>query len=781
MEHGMEGARIELDSEAQRLFEQFAGMESWKSKEKTGQGADRLVQSLLNEQRRLDAVRILLIELAYWISRYLEVDAFAADESAESKAFQKLSGIITKLTDLSGSLGCVFIRYRGSSTDAQLPNQFDYEVVIGNTAVDGLMAPRVARRNPKIASQLPGHLLDAFTVFANYGVNNIYLELPDNPASYMPTVQLCLRILSAFRKARQTGTPIHVEMDGQRQILPVISDDNMFPDPNLTLLAGINRLSLKSMESLVNKVAKVLQQKEKAVAFGRFADIYNAAMGFPKVRAQLKKPMVELNNIKWLMMDTQDTAVSLEKAYIAQLAMETVGASPQKVAKMIKSVYGDDYTKVNKHLLMERLHLSSDLLTATVKRDPEKKVRKEVLGNLHKRLGQVKDHVIDEVQVSEDTGPSRDAGPAQPDAVHSQIFNMVKFFKGRSATHKKMVGMVHRPTEFKTQDYEILAKDFRIDVADARDLVEKLKGCFGDGGRFKKSEFQVAIQHFHKYEQKLFGFLWHHMKDAILPADRISFLNALQELTARMNQPNRAFKILLKDICSDPETVQFSDNKAVMLANLIVHRPDKALANYEITPEDIVLNRHNLDPVVVQYAAWRIDKEREQFFTKVQTIHKKLSEALCLGATSEKKIPASLLLNLERELYIFLSLVECDAAKAILRSAVSEYGDPGAELYHFKESGAFMGGILQNLRVALRGVGSVGNMGDVAILEAVKGHNEDFQRLKNNRQFRAQARLVSEWADEAIKIIKFRTSQCSRPIRFWPCPRPPGKTTRRRR
>jgi hypothetical protein len=752
----MEGARIDLDSEAQRLFEQFAGMESWKSEERAGQGADRLAQSLLNEQKRLDEVRILLMELAYWISRYLKADAFAADESAESKAFQKLSGIITKLTDLSGSLGCVFIRYRGSSTDAQLPDKFDYEVVVGNTAVDGLMAPRVARRNPQVASRLPDRLLDAFAVFADYGVNNIYLELPDNPVNHMPTVQLCLRILSGFRQARLTGTPIHVDMEGRRQVLPVVSDENMFPDPNLTLLAGVNRLSLKSMESLVNKVAQVLHRKEKAAALGRFADIYNAAMEFPKIRAQLKKPKVELNNIKWLMTDTQDTAVSLEKAYIAQLAMETVGASPQKVAKMIKGIYGDDYARVNKHLLMERLHLSSDLLTAAGKRDSEKKVRKEVLGNLHKRLGQVKDHVIDEVQVSQDSGASRDAGSAPNDAVHSQIYSMVKFFKGRSAAHKKMVGMVHRPIEFKTQDYEILAKDFRIAATDAQDLVEKLKSCFGDGGRFKKSGFQAAIQHFRKYEQKIFGFLWHYMKDAILPVDRIAFLNALQELTAQMNQPNRAFKILLEDICSDPETVQFSDNKALMLANLIVHRPDKALANYEITPEDIVLNRHNLDPMVVQYAAWRIDKEREQFFTKVQAIHIKLSESLCLGATSEKQIPASVLLNLERELYIFLSLVECEAGKAILRSAVSEYGDPGAEIYHLKESEAFMGGILQNLRVALRGVGSVGNMGDVAILEAVKGHNEDFQRLKNNRQFRAQARLVTEWADEAIKIIKFR-------------------------
>jgi hypothetical protein len=63
--------------------------------------------------------------------------------------------------------------------------------------------------------------------------------------------------------------------------------------------------------------------------------------------------------------------------------------------------------------------------------------------------------------------------------------------------------------------------------------------------------------------------------------------------------------------------------------------------------------------------------------------------------------------------------------------------------------------MMQNLRVSLRGLGSVGGMQDIHILEEVKQHNEDFQRLKNDRQFRAQARLVTEWADEAIKIIKF--------------------------
>jgi hypothetical protein len=754
----MQGDNIELDPEAQRLFEQFAGMESWQGDSAAGQGADRLAESLFNEQKRLDTVRILLIRMAHLISLYLKDDRFAGHSDAESAAFQGLSEVLTDLGRLAGYLGCAFIRFRGAPAEADLPEKFDYEIVIGNTAVDSSIAPRVARRNGEAMAHLPKQIREAFTIFADYGVNNIYLEIPEKMDGHMPAVQLCLKILSGFRIARRSGAPIGLALGTSAQSVPVVNDENLFPDPNLTLLGGLNRLNLKTMESLVDKVDQWSRRKGKASSLGKYAGVYNAALDLPKIRVQLKKPPVELNNVKWLLTETKDEAVSLEKVFIAQLAMDIVGSSPQKVAKMIKSIYGDDYAKINQTLLSERLNLSSDLLAAAEKRDPDQtSVKKEVLGNLHQRLDQVKDHVIDDVQVSQQAGDGQAAGQASGPVVHDRVFNMVQFFKGRSVARKKMVGMVHRPIEFKPRDFEILAKDFRISVAEAQELVAKLKSCFGEGGRFKKSGFQAAIAHFRQYEQKIFGFLWHHLKDAILPEDRVAFLNALQQLTAQMNQPNRAFKILLEDICGDPENVQFSDNKAIMLANLMIHRPDKSLADYEITPEDIVLNQHHLDPMVVQYAAWRIDKESEQFFTKVKTIHTNLSQALCLGETAEKRIPASVLLNLERELYIFLSMVPCDTGKAILRSAVNEYGDPGSEIYHLKESDKFMGGLLQNLRVALRGVGSVGASQDLARLEAVKTHNEDFQRLKNDRQFRTQARLVNDWADEAIKIIKFRS------------------------
>jgi hypothetical protein len=748
---------LELDPEAQALFAQFGGVESWKADASAMGGADGLAKSLLAEQKRLDYVRILLIQMAHLVSRYLANNELAGCSGQEAAVFKKLSQVIQSLNGQSGHLGCAFIRYRGESPDPELPDKFDYEIMVGATVVDSLMAPRVAKRNNEIEENLPEMLLEAFRVFAESGVNNIYVALPDNLPRQLNSLQMCLKILSGFRMARETGSAFTIGIDNRQHRIVIINDENMYPDPNLTLIAGLNKIRPESMEKLVEKIDLMLRKQENRSRLRKYAGVYNAALELPKLQAQLKPPLVELNNVKWLIAEEQNDSVTLEKVLIAQLAMESAATSPQKIAKIINSVYGDDYSRIDKESLGERLGLSSDLLSAVERRGSQARIKKEVLGNLHERLDQVKDHVIDEVEVREDTEGLRKANkPVAPGVVDSQIYQMVDFFKKRSATRKKMVGMVHSTVEFSQQNYDVLAKDFSITPEQAKILVQILKKCFDEQGHFLKKNFMAAIDHFKKVEQKVFAFLWHYMKDAILPEDRVAFLNSLQTLTAQMQLPNQAFKVLLEDLCSEPDKLQFSDNKAVMLANLIVHRSDKSLADYEITPEDIVLNRHRLDPMVVEYAAWRIDKDRERFFEKIQTVHKKLAEVLTLGKTREKQIPATVVLNLERELYIFLSMVQCDTGKAILRSAVYEYGNPRSAVYHHKQSGDLISGILQNLRVALRGVGTVGSMQDIALLEGVKQYNEDFQRLKNDRMFRALAKKVTDWADEAIKIIKFR-------------------------
>ena len=621
---------VELDPEAQRLFEQFAGLEAYQAK--GGPSGKDLAESLLDEQRRHDKIRIQLVRLLSLLRYYFIRDTFAGSDGNEAKVFSEVAKTLDVLARTTAHLGFILIRYRGISNDSAVPAKYDYEISIGNTVIDNVMAARVAQRCGVQYADVPDKLLEACSVFSEYGVSNLYIDLPEAPEDGFDFSRKCLKIIAGFRNARNTGVPIQINTSGEVLVVPIINDENMYPDPNLTLMAGLNKVSVPAMETLVSKVDAWLRKQTNAVKEKRYAGIYNAALDLPKLKSRIKRPAIELNNVKWLLCDTDEEEISLEMAKLAKLVMETSGASPQKAAKVLQSIYGKDYAKINALILGERLNLSTELMNSLETRPQETQLKDEVLGNLRSRLDLVKDQVIDELRVRKHKGeaePVASPGDGSDVAVHSRIYDMVNFYKGRSTTRKKMTGMVHDAIEFTDRDFQILAEDFRISEGEAHQLVAKLKSCFKQDGHFSKSGFNAAVPHFSKYEQKIFQFLWHHMKDVILPPDRVAFLNSLQSLTSQMDQPKRAFKILIEDICSEPEEIKFSDDKAVMLANLIVQR-DKSLTDYEITPEDIVLNRHAIDAVVAEYAAWRIEKEHENFLTKVQTAHRRLSESLCL-------------------------------------------------------------------------------------------------------------------------------------------------------
>jgi hypothetical protein len=125
--------------------------------------------------------------------------------------------------------------------------------------------------------------------------------------------------------------------------------------------------------------------------------------------------------------------------------------------------------------------------------------------------------------------------------------------------------------------------------------------------------------------------------------------------------------------------------------------------------------------------------------------------------TRSHRISARDLLALEREVFIFLSLVETMVGRSVLRSAVNEYGSPESDLYFLKQSERYMSQLLQNLRIAIRGLANIGSMEAIPSLEAVKTREEVFQRLKKTKAHRDQSRLIGEWIDEAVKLIKYRS------------------------
>ncbi len=748
----MDEKEINLDDAAEQLFAQIEGIEEHK---KGQSAAEMMAKSLAEEQKQQDVWRILLCEIVHHIAGYFQRMDLDARQTEERQTFEQLSDTLAKLSQLPEHPGRILVRYRGLSADSDIPERLDYEILFGNMVVDLDMVPTMIKRHGHLLSHLMGQLLDAFGTFSDRGINNLHLSLPKGDPSSLNRLRRSLHILYRLYGAHENQRDI-ILGTGKKNVVPMIVDEKGNLSTNLTIMAGVNQLGAKTMRNLVAKVDAWIQKKEASDEGCQFTSVYNAIFGLPKISAQLIPPPLEINNLDWLMQEDSEKKFTREKAKVARI-IASVEASPEKVAKVIKTVYGDDYQKINSHHLEERLGLSSHLLEAIDNKPKSEDARQEVLTNLQKRLDTVRDDVFDNLYFSRSEDDKIGSRGSILGVVHRKLYKMVSFFKGRSSTRKKMTAMVHGTIGFEERDYEILSEDFNIEMDEARQLVGALKKCFNEKGRFLKPAFSNALPLFTRYEKKIFEFLWRHLKDVVASDDRTAFLNSLQMLTAQMNQPKRAFKILLEDLLKDTGDIQFSDAKALVLANLILHEYDKSLADIEITPEDILFNQRGLDKEVARYAAWRMDRDQESFFNKVRTIHQALCESLEFGLTRKHGLSVKDLLGLEREVYIFLSMIETLVGRSVLRSAVTEYGSPESDLYFLKESDRFMSNLLQNLRIAIRGLANIGNMESIPSLEAVKTREEVFQRLKKTKAHRDQSRLISEWVDEAVKIIKFRS------------------------
>lgn len=744
---------MQLDDSAKALFEELGGIEA-----RQKYSLDGLAQSLEDEQKRQDKWRLQLIQAAILISTQFMDIRLLKNKDEYSIAFEKLHKTLKQLSAMPDADDKIIIRYRGNPESPSTPEKFDYEILFSHLMVNTAVVPSIIKRTGGKNPQLGDQLLQAFTLFSKWGLNNLYIRLPKGGQADMMQLHICLRLLMQYKRAKSKGVPLVISQGGKKRQIPIVLDETGQPDLNLTLVAGINQLNSTTMDGLVQKVGSWMQKDggdngEKALVY---TSVFNAMYDIEKISQKLKKPLLEINNIKWLMLLKSDDIITQEKAHVARLALSKSGGSPEKVAEVIKSVYGDDYGKIDSKKLNKRINLSSELLHSIEEEPDNEGIKSEVLENIHRRLDTVEDSFFDNIYVQREDDPEiEDDKNNVILRVHQQLYKMVTFFKGRSATHKKMKSVTANPMSFTDTDFETIATDFNISTEEAIALVDHLKNCFSANGRFRKSAFNAAIDHFICYEKKIFQFLWHHMKDVVLNEDRTAFLNALQTLASRMEQPKKAFKILLEDFTREPSVINFSDNKALMLANLVLHRYD-TLADIEMTPDDIILERLQLDHKVAGYASWRIDRDQERFFEKVRTIHNKLNESLERGKTHREQFTSGHMINLERELYIFLSLVEGKTGPCVLRSGVQEYGNPQAEVFALPHSELQMQLLIQNLRVTLHGIGSIGAMEDIGLLEQVKQNEEEFIHLKKSKDHRAQARMITEWANNAIKHIKYR-------------------------
>jgi hypothetical protein len=743
----MESKRINLDVSAEELYAQLGGVEVRKLKKLDFSGSDRLAQSLLDEQKRYEALRFRIADLVYQIGVCLDSPSRPSnDELAKMLLiqFEKIFGTLSKNQQIGNT---TLIRHRGAFGESRVDNKKDYEVLSGNISLDADATRAIAKGQGKDSSQLLEKLDRGFETLWNHSINNFLLKIPKGRQE-LKRLWISLQFAARYFAAVEKNSLITLSMGGKSVSLRPIHNENNVPDLNLTLLAVLNGLQPQKMQAMVHKVDSLMRSTESTAKKYQYTSIYDAILNIKRFRSRLKPSPIEVNNIKWLMVSDEQTPVSDQMAKVARLVMDTSGGSSTETVRVLKSVYGEDYAKIDSQQIAERLQLTSGLLDTIENKSKGEEIRAEVLNNVEERLSKVKADVFDNIRIEGNRIKTHTPGKGTfIEKVHTKIIKMVTFQKKRSVTKKKMTQMVHRVIDFDNQDYETLAVDFRVSVDEAKTLVKMLKSCFDSQGNFSKSTFGRIIPDLERYERRIFDFLWHNLKESLHQNDRTAFLDSLQLLVDRLKQPQNSISVLLEDLYQNSSVIRFADRKAFMLGNRLVRSYSQEIVSYQITPEDVLLTDAGLDRKITSYAAWKIDNNQDKFFEKIRTIHHRLLEALDAEEEQKHLIGIQDLLALEREAYIFLALVGGTTSKSVLLSALKEYGHPDSDLYQLSQSPKHMADLLQLLKVVIRSVGRVGDSTEAVLIDHLTGRLEVFSQLTNALHEKDLINQIKECAD----------------------------------
>ena len=450
------------------------------------------------------------------------------------------------------------------------------------------------------------------------------------------------------------------------------------------------------------------------------------------------------------------------KAFVTKMAKIRFKDSPKDVTQAVHSIYGNDYDRVDIQNLSERIKYINDLLAILDSNPKTSKVMQGLTDRLNMVMAQMPQDVFDDVVI--DGGElklwSKDQGSLNT-KVNKNILDIIETAKKRSTVRKKEIKIPNIDRELSDADYKNLADEFNISPDEAKKIVHLFKSCLNAHGHFVRTEFEKRASEFAQYGKTIFRILWQFLKDFGEEKNCFSFLNVLQVLVEELQQPIDAIKILLANYCLEPLNPTFDDRMAIMLCNQFIRTYNKERnLDIEFTPEEVLHVKNGLNPRVIEYARWKIDGEKKAFLQKAITIREHLQEYLSMDQNDDLSLKVRFLLTLEREAYIFLSLVGGQTSYTILRDALGTYGDPKSPLYQYVKRQFFSTMLIQHLTIVIRGFARLSKAEDIALFKNVKAWQAEF--LKSNKFFQnndSLAKRIIRLIDQSIKDIQSRSEK----------------------
>lgn len=705
-----------LDAEAEKLYQLLGGIEtrsqgltSLEPKPEPEYDTDGFLDSINREEEIVEVVRVLLIEVTYYLAAFFKGARVSGPEEFWRESVDKIGAVIGRLAEIPGRATDLVLRFRGNSVPGEEAgyDQFDYTMAMGDYSIDLAVAKSLSKQQGLKASHLPGRLRKAFKSFGGLEISSVSVTIGAWKGNDRQLVTDSLQGLVTFYQAL-------ADTDGGAG--NVVYDENRQPDPNLTVLGLINRVKVPSLQQLVGQVDEMMYSEKPTPSLQQCLSVYDAIFKFKKFRDQLQKPAVEVNSVRWLMDKRGQEAVPRDKVEIFHTLAKVFSKSPRRIAEIVESVNGSDYQDISVENLSGNLRKLTEFIYSLEKEKSLVPTKEKVLRTVNSCLDQVGDEVFDDFRM-----PARNI-------LHDDLFGLVTSYKHRVSTRRKVQRIISEQIDFNSHDMLILARDLGIVSNKARQLVVVLQACFTVDGHFNRRDFESNIEVFLTSEKKIFAFLWHYFKVIRGRNDRIPFLNSMQLLISKMQRPQNSLETLLRDVVGDPDTVQFSDRNALILVNLLIRDYNKELHKHiELTPEEVLLVKEGLNLELTAGAGAYIDQEADKFLRKIKTLHKQILNALADRWGKSKPMTLHYVVSVEREMFILLALIGGRRSHNMIQSAVREYGDPDSKVYALVTDQGQMKAVLGLLQLVVRGLGRFKDYEDIKLLQQVRSQKAEFQ------------------------------------------------------
>ena len=347
-----EKSNYQLDDEAQELFNEL-------NTDSESPPRATPAYSLSMDETELDAWRALLIEAVHLIASHIVEKLLLEGIKKEKTSIARLGALFGKILDSPFDANVIRVCHRGFASSASRSGELDYELVFGDIMIDLSVARSMAKRMGVRMSHLDKRLKKAFEVFSNHAINSLDIRLPDPDSTrQMEAFRFCLLILARYDQASKMNGPIRIEQDGQAKKIPLIQNHLRQYDPNLTILAGLNRLSASAMEKLVKSTQEAAEKGDISLKDG----IYYAIITARKSQKKLQRLPIEVNA-------SQYEIVRADRK--RREAARADGGFPTETSGEEKENSGDSAEEIEEMLAEEPTDRLTQLIRKNFENDPQ--------------------------------------------------------------------------------------------------------------------------------------------------------------------------------------------------------------------------------------------------------------------------------------------------------------------------------------------------------------------------------------------------------------------------